>query len=224
MFGTSGIGKSIFSALFAKLNENKKILLIDFDIFHQSINSIFNCKRKEELIEENNLDKLIINVNKNIDLLCAIDFLFNENYKIEKNKIKNILEKFSKEYDEIIIDTTSECFFDYTREILEKSHLIIFLTQANLTELKKSKNLLEIYINKWQVKKEKIKILFNKENINSIDNKILKILFSDFKILGKIRLNNKFNLIINNHLKNINKKIKKQIRKIIKKCELEIRC
>lgn len=219
--GTSGIGKSILSALFAKLTKDKKILLIDFDIFHQSINSIFNCKRKGELIKENNINKLIININKNIDLLCAIDFLFNENYKIEKNKIKNILEKFSNEYDEIIIDTTSECFFDYTKEILENSHLIIFLAQANLTELKKSKNLLEIYINKWQIKKEKIKILFNKENINSIDNKILKILFSDFEILGKIKLNNKFNLIINNHLQNINKKIKKQIRQIIKKCNLD---
>lgn len=211
------------SALFAKLTLNKKILLIDFDIFHQSINSIFNCKRKEEITEENKLDKLIINIDKNIHLLCAIDFLFNENYKIEKNKIKNILEKLSKEYEEIIIDTTSECFFDYTKEILENSNLIVFLAQANLTELKKSKNLLNIYINKWQIKKEKIKILFNKENINSIDNKILKILFSDFEILGKIKLNNKFNLIINNHLKNINKKIKKQIRQIIKKCDLEIR-
>lgn len=211
------------SALFAKLTPNKKILLIDFDIFHQSINSIFNCKRKEEITEEKNLDKLIININKNINLLCAIDFLFNENYKIEKNKIKNILEKLSKEYDEIIIDTTSECFFDYTKEILENSHLIIFLAQANLIELKKSRNLLDIYINKWKIKKGKIKILFNKEDINSIDNKILKILFSDFEILGKIKLNNKFNLIINNHLKNINRKIKKQIRQIIKKCELEIR-
>lgn len=219
--GTSGVGKSILSALFAKLTKDKKILLIDFDIFHQSINSIFNCKRKEESIKENNINKLIININKNIDLLCAIDFLFNENYKIEKNKIKNILEKFSNEYDEIIIDTTSECFFDYTKEILENSNLIIFLAQANLTELKKSKNLLDIYINKWQIKKEKIKILFNKENINSIDNKILKILFSDFEILGKIKLNNKFNLIINNHLQNINKKIKKQIRQIIKKCNLD---
>lgn len=223
MFGTSGTGKSILSALFAKLTPDKKILLIDFDIFHQSINSIFNCKRKEEITEEKNLDKLIININKNISLLCAIDFLFNENYKIEKNKIKNILEELSKKYDEIIIDTTAECFFDYTKEILENSHLIIFLAQANLIELKKSRNLLDIYINKWKIKKEKIKIVFNKENINSIDNKILKILFSDFKILGKIKLNNKFNLIINNHLKNINRKIKKQIKQIIKKCDLEIR-
>lgn len=156
-------------------------------------------------------------------MLCAIDFLFNENYKTEKNKIKNILEELSKKYDEIIIDTTSECFFDYTKEILENTDLIIFLAQSNLIELKKSRNLLDIYINKWQIKKEKIKILFNKENINSIDNKILKILFSDFDILGKIKLNNKFNLIINSHLKNINRKIKKQIIGIIKKCELEIR-
>lgn len=219
--GTSGAGKSILSALIAKTIRNKKILLIDFDIFQQSLNSIFNCKKikteKKKNKIKNNLEKLIVNVDKNIDLLSAIDFLFDENYKIEKNKIKNLLEDVSKKYDEIIIDTTSECFFDYTKEILENSNLIFFLAQSNLIELKKSKNLLNIYINKWKINTEKIKIIFNKENINSIDDKILKTLFSDFQILGKIKTNKNFNLIINNNLKIINKKITKQIKAIIKK-------
>jgi len=193
--GTNGIGKSIFSSVLAKLIINKKILLIDFDIFNQSINSIFNVKK----INKNNSDNLIIKVNKNIDLLCAVDFLFDEKFKVEKNKIKKLLEEYLNKYDLIIIDTTSECFFDYTKEILEKSDLIIFLAGGNLTELKKSKKLLDIYINKWKIKKEKIKIVFNKEDKNSVDNKILKTLFSDFNILEKIKLNNKFDLIINNN-------------------------
>jgi len=212
--GTNGIGKSIFSSVLAKLIINKKILLIDFDIFNQSINSIFNVKK----INKNNSDNLIIKVNKNIDLLCAVDFLFDEKFKVEKNKIKKLLEEYLNKYDLIIIDTTSECFFDYTKEILEKSDLIIFLAGGNLTELKKSKKLLDIYINKWKIKKEKIKIVFNKEDKNSVDNKILKTLFSDFNILEKIKLNNKFDLIINNNLKIIDKKIKKKFEKILEKC------
>ena len=87
------------------------------------------------------------------------------------------------------------------------------MSEANLIELKKSKNLLDIYINKWKIKKEKINILFNKVNSNSIDSKILKTLYSDFNILGKIKLSNNFNLIINNNLKIIDKKVKKQFKK-----------
>ena len=215
--GTNGIGKSVFSSILAKLIINKKILLIDFDIFNQSINSIFNVKK----INKNNSNNLIIKVNKNIDLLCAVDFLFDEKFKVEKNRIKKLLEEYLNKYDLIIIDTTSECFFNYTKEILEKSDLIIFLAGGNLTELKKSKNLLDIYINKWTINKEKINIIFNKENKNYIDNKILKTLFSDFNILEKIKLNNKFDLIINNNLKIIDKKIKNKFRKIIRKCNLD---
>lgn len=222
--GTNGIGKSVFSSILTKTIKNKKILLIDFDIFNQSINSIFNVKKKKDKklknkinTREKNINNLIISINKNIDLLCAVDFLFDEKYKIEKNKITKILEELLKKYDLIIIDTTSECFFDYTKEILEKSDIIFFLAQANLIELKKSKNLLDIYINKWKINKQKINIVFNKNDINSIDNKILKVLFADFNILGKIKLNNKFDLIINNNLKIIDKKIKKNFEKIIEK-------
>ena len=160
-------------------------------------------------------------MNKNINLICATDILFDEKYKIEKNKITKLLEKLSEKYDLIIIDTTSECFFDYTKEILENSNLIIFLAEANLIELKKSKNLLDIYINKWKINKEKINIIFNKINFNSIDKKILKTLFSDFNILENIELNKKFNLIINNNLKIIDNKIKKKFKKIIEKCNLQ---
>lgn len=226
--GINGIGKSIFSSVLAKTIKNKKILLIDFDIFNQSINSIFNVKRKNIKKEKrqlnktkNNINNLIIKANKNIDLICATNILFDEKYKIEKNKIKIFLEELSSKYNLIIIDTTSECFFDYTKEILEKSDLIVFLTQANLIELKKSKNLLDIYINKWKIKKEKFNIVFNKDNINSIHDKILKIIFSDFKIIEKIKINKEFNLIINNNLKNIDKKIKKKFERIIKKLNLE---
>ena len=197
--------------------------MIDFDIFNQSINSIFNVKRVSERksIINNNINNLIIKINKDINLLCATDILFDGKNRIEKNKIKNILKELILKYDLIIIDTTSECFFDYTKEILENSDLIIFLAEANLIELKKSKNLLDIYINKWNIEKQKINILFNKINNNSIDTKILETLFSDFNILEKIKLNNNFNLIINNNLKIIDKKTKNKIEKIIKKLYLE---
>ena len=212
--GAAGVGKSAFISLFSKNIKNKKILIIDFDIFNKSLDLIFGYDAQKQK------EKTIIKISNNIDLLSKIEIFFAENNYLEKNKIKNILNNFSKKYDLIIIDNTSEYSCNYTKEILINSDEIIFLTDANLIELNKTKKILEKYINKWKIKKEKIKVVFNKININSINSKILKNLFSDFKILGKINFSNKYNLIINNNLKILNKKINKEYLRIIKKLKL----
>ena len=212
--GAPGVGKSIFISLLSKNIKNKKILIIDFDIFNKSLDLIFGYDVKKQK------EKTIIRINNNIDLLSKVEMFFSENNYLEKNKIKNILNNFSKKYDLIIIDNTSEYSCDYTKEILKNSSRIIFLTDANLIELNKTKKILEKYINKWEIKKEIISIVFNKININSINNKILKNLFSDFNILGKISFDNKYNLIINSNLKKLNKKINKEYLNIIKKLKL----
>ena len=211
--GTPGVGKSIFISLISKNIKNKKILIIDFDIYNKSLELIFGYNTN------NQKENATIKINRNIELLSKIEMFFEESY-IEKNKIKNILNSFSKKYDLIIIDNTSEYSCEYTKEILKNSNSIIFLTDANLIELNKTKKLLEKYINRWKIEKEKINIIFNKININSINNKILKNLFSDFNILGKINFNDKYNLIINSNLKSLNKKINREYLNIIKKLSL----
>ena len=224
VIGTGGVGKSSFCTIFAKLFNNKRILIIDFDILNSSINSIFGIKKKptkkNNIKFNNNIKNLIVKVDKNIEMLCATKILVDEKYKKIKEEFYNILLELKNKYDLIIIDNSSECFFEYTKEILNKSDTIFFLVEPNVIELKKSRNLLDIYINKWKIKKEKINIIFNKININSIDDKILKMIFSDFKILGKIKININYNLIINKNFKFINKKIKKDYLKIIKNCNL----
>lgn len=211
--GIPGVGKSIFISLFSKNIKHKKILIIDFDIYNKSLDLIFGYNTKVQQ------EKAIIKINNNIDLLSKIEIFFKESY-IEKNKIKNILDSFSKKYDLIIIDNTSEYSCEHTKEILKNSDSIIFLSDANLIELNKTKKLLEKYINKWKIEKERINVVFNKININSINNKILNDLFSDFNILGKINFSNKYNLIINNNLKILNKKINKEYINIIKKMKI----
>lgn len=211
--GIPGVGKSIFISLFSKNIKHKKILIIDFDIYNKSLDLIFGYNTKVQQ------EKAIIKINNNIDLLSKIEIFFKESY-IEKNKIKNILDSFSKKYDLIIIDNTSEYSCEHTKEILKNSDSIIFLSDANLIELNKTKKLLEKYINKWKIEKERINVVFNKININFINNKILNNLFSDFNILGKINFSNKYNLIINNNLKILNKKINKEYINIIKKMKI----
>ena len=98
------------------------------------------------------MDKLIIKVDKNINILCATKFLVDENYKKTKEEFFTILNSLKDKYDLIIIDNSSECFFEYTKEILKRSDLILFLVEPNLIELKKSK------VNEQAVEEVKSKI------------------------------------------------------------------
>ena len=228
--GTSGVGKSIFSINLAKsfMQEENKILIIDFDILNNSLHTILGIKKYPEkiknkiknnnLLDEIKIEDLIIKINNKLDLISGINLLFDSKYKISSIKIKNILEKLKQIYEIIIIDTSSECFFDYTKEIIKNSNVNIFITEANLLEIKKAKNLLNIYINDWNIPQNNFNILFNKYNENSIDISILKNIFSGFSILGKLDINSKYNLLINkNNVNSLEKNLKNEYLKISKK-------
>ena len=237
--GTNGVGKSIFTINLANSlsNSKNKILIIDFDILNNSLHTILGIKKYSQkirnkiknnnLLKEIKIEELIIRINSKIDLVSGINLLFDSKYKISSEKVKNILSKLKEKYEIIIIDTSSECFFDYTKEIIKNSNLNIFILEANLLEIKKAKNLLNIYINNWEIPQENINILFNKYNENSIDISILKKIFSGFNILGKLSFNPQYNLIINKNninklniiLKNEYLKINKNLKKINKKGE-----
>ena len=225
--GTNGVGKSVVTVNLAKVLENKnnKILIIDFDVFYNSLHTILGIKkypdkiknkiRKNDLLQEINVEELIIKINHKIDLIAGINLLFDAKYQISSMKIKSILTKLKESYDTIIIDTTSECFFDYTKEIMKQCNFHIFIVEANLLEIKKAKKLLNIYINEWKIPQKGFHILFNKYNSNSIDSSILKNIFSGFSIIGKLSLNSKYNLMINRNISiNISKKIQKEYEKI----------
>lgn len=223
ILGSSGVGKSIFTVNLSKsfIYSDKKILIIDFDILNNSLHTILGLKKypeklrkkiKKNKIENNKFDikDLIIKINKKLDLISGINLLFDSKYNISSQKINNIFYELKKYYDVIIIDTSSECFLEYTKEIIKNSNTNIFIVEPNLLEIKKSNNLLNIYTNEWNIKKEKINILFNKFSKNSIDINLLKIIFKDYNIIGKIKTNEKYNLIINKNAKKIDKKIIKE--------------
>ena len=77
----------------------------------------------------------------------------------------------------------------------------MFLIEANLLEIKKAKKLLDIYEKEWKISKEKIKIIINKYNNNSVKNNILFKLFDEEEILGKIQMSDYYNYVINKNNK-----------------------
>lgn len=190
--GTNGESKSIFTIKLANLLNNNKILIIDFDILNNSLHTLLGKKKYSQkirnkiknnnLLKEIKIPELIIKINSKIDLISGINLLFDSKYKISSKKIKNILKILELKYDVIIIDTSSECFFDYTKEIMKNSNINIFLLENNFIEIQKAKKLLNIYINNWEIKKENINIIFNKYN-NQINISKLK---NNFEILKKL--------------------------------------
>ena len=209
--GPRGAGKSLISTCFALSIKNKKILLIDFDLFNLSIHTILGenilPKKIIKKIKKNynyntkNYHEFILKINSHLDFISGKNIIF-ENKNPDYKKLNEFFKCIKKEYDLIFIDTSSECFFEYTKFILEKSDKIIFLTEANLLEIKKTNTLLNIYLNEWNIDSNKINIVFNKYHQNSIDEKILKNIFCDFNILGKISFNKKYSLMINKNMKN----------------------
>ena len=207
-----GVGKSIFTINLAISFKNKKILIIDLDILNNCLHTILGIKLLNK--NKHDLKKYIIKYNKNIDLISISQILKNN----EIENIKEYLNNLIKEYDYIFIDMSLECFENQNKKIMKKSYLNILLIEPNLTEIKKSQKILEMYNKEWKIKKQFINIIFNKYNINSIKEKILKRLFEEYKIIGKINFDLNYNLLINKNYncKNEIKKIKKEYLEIIK--------
>ena len=223
VLGSNGVGKSIYSVCMSNYLNNKKnkILIIDFDILNNSIHTIlgiskYNKKKNNKRI----INDCIINVDNNISVLTGENII--KKYKKNINYIVKLLEILKEKYDYIIIDTSAECFFDINKTIINKSDINIFLLEANLLEITKATKLLEIYNKNWNIDERKIKIVINKYNKNAISMKIIKKLFSDYEIIGKLEMSNIYNNIINKNNKIIfknyknNNEYKKINEKIIK--------
>ena len=203
VFGARGIGKSTFSAFLAKnVDKSKtKTLLIDFDISENNIKTILKIKKVPKFIGQ--IKDLIISKEKNFDVLCDLNLYFNDKEKIDFFKVHQILGELKKEYDLIIIDTSSNFQNEYAKRIIYNSQDVIFLLEPNILGLKKAKNILEVLDCDWKIDSSKIKIVINKSNIYQISESIIKEIFSDIKIIGKIKYNDAYNLMIN---RNVDKK------------------
>ena len=223
VLGSNGVGKSIYSVCMSNYLNNKKnkILIIDFDILNNSIHTIFGISKYNK--KKNNkriINDCIINVDNNISVLTGENII--KKYKKNINYIVKLLEILKEKYDYIIIDTSAECFFDINKTIINKSDINIFLLEANLLEITKATKLLEIYNKNWNIDERKIKIVINKYNKNAISMNIIKKLFSDNEIIGKLEMSNIYNNIINKNNKIIfknyknNNEYKKINEKIIK--------
>ena len=218
VLGIEGIGRSLFVANIANAlrYKKKKVLIIDVD-FRNSIRILFGKKEAIENLtdeekKEKKVNETIKRINKRIDLLSIKELL--KYMEINDNKVLEIITEFKNKYDAILIDTNISMARKST--LIENVDKIVFLSEANILQIKKSLILLERKIINEKVTKQRVNIIFNKYKKDSIDFSILKEIFKEYSILGKVDFIKNCNTLINENVKGLflENKIKKQYRRI----------
>ena len=160
--------------------ENEKLKKIVFEK-NEEINNYKKIKKNENNLIKKNKEKILIITN----------LKFNEFKKI-KNKLIKLNEKLNLEY----------LFLNNINKKIKYYENIFFLIYENILEIKKTKNKIKIINLKYYINNKKINIIFLENKNNSINLKILKNIFKENSVLGKIKIKK------NNYL--IDKKIIKK--------------
>lgn len=211
--GTSGAGKSTVAVNFSRMLSKKtraKVLLIDLDTLNGNIDEILDIHRVPqnvkivldenkkcglnyavELINKNRfdtniLDELVIK-SGNLDVLTGNTSLHYCQNVLNKDHYAKILEAAKEKYDFIIIDTSSNIFLDSLKWAAQIASKILFVTEANYLSMKKSTQLLSVLVTNWTVWKEKIKIVVNKENAQTLGVDVVEQILEDYELIGKIK-------------------------------------
>ena len=101
--------------------------------------------------------------------------------------LKDYIDTIRDNYDFIIIDTSSNIFLDSLKWAVQIATKVFFVTEANYLSMKKSTQLLNIFISTWNVWKEKIKIVVNKENLETLGIDVVEQILEEYEVIGNVK-------------------------------------
>ena len=234
--GDSAVGKKMTTLrLSLYLNKyNNKILIIDLNTkSHKTLSTIFNKKENYKTLKKNNIKKIknIVNNLKNQNLkyenkkignkiILKNKIIINKNISlITYNKLIKIkrIKNIEKYYNFIFIVLSENYKNNINKKIIENSNLNLLILEDNILGIDKLKKIIEKNYNN---NLKKTKIIINKNNKFSIDKNIIKNIFNNLEIIGKIKYTEIYNLLINSNFENNilfeDKMLKKETEKIIK--------
>ena len=193
-----GVGKTTFLLSLANVykNNNKKVLIIDNDLFSGDIDSILNVESKKDIyvlfedITNNNfydIDDYITNYSLNIDIISAPN---DPRYasKVRGNFLNLLFNKVASKYDVILVDT-NHVLNEVNLVTMDHSNKIVYLINNNSMNLKNMRSMISIFqdmkLNNYKIilyeARDKAKIVFSKFDIKSlIKDNIDYIIPSDY--------------------------------------------
>lgn len=200
-----GVGKTTMTLNLAGIycELNKRVLIIDLDLYSGGIAASLNVKNKKDIYTmidsmANNrfteLKKYVTTYNKNIDVLaCPKDPRMGA--KVSGRYIPVIFDLAKKEYDAVLVDTY-HILDEINLTALDYSYMTLFIITNDIVDLKNMKSLISIF--KDTDKKNYLILLNNSRDIG-------KDYLSLYDIRTIIKNNIDYTLSKNYYIKNIDK-------------------
>ena len=200
-----GVGKTTMTLNLAGIycELNKRVLIIDLDLYSGGIAASLNVKNKKDIYTmidsmANNrfteLKKYVTTYNKNIDVLaCPKDPRMGA--KVSGRYIPVIFDLAKKEYDVVLVDTY-HILDEINLTALDYSYMTLFIITNDIVDLKNMKSLISIF--KDTDKKNYLILLNNARDIG-------KDYLSLYDIRTIIKNNIDYTLSKNYYIKNIDK-------------------
>lgn len=200
-----GVGKTTMTLNLAGIycELNKRVLIIDLDLYSGGIAASLNVKNKKDIYTmidsmANNrfteLKKYVTTYNKNIDVLaCPKDPRMGA--KVSGRYIPVIFDLAKKEYDVVLLDTY-HILDEINLTALDYSYMTLFIITNDIVDLKNMKSLISIF--KDTDKKNYLILLNNSRDIG-------KDYLSLYDIRTIIKNNIDYTLSKNYYIKNIDK-------------------
>ncbi len=200
-----GVGKTTMTLNLAGIycELNKRVLIIDLDLYSGGIAASLNVKNKKDIYTmidsmANNrfteLKKYVTTYNKNIDVLaCPKDPRMGA--KVSGRYIPVIFDLAKKEYDVVLVDTY-HILDEINLTALDYSYMTLFIITNDIVDLKNMKSLISIF--KDTDKKNYLVLLNNSRDIG-------KDYLSLYDIRTIIKNNIDYTLSKNYYIKNIDK-------------------
>ena len=200
-----GVGKTTMTLNLAGIycELNKRVLIIDLDLYSGGIAASLNVKNKKDIYTmidsmANNrfteLKKYVTTYNKNIDVLaCPKDPRMGA--KVSGRYIPVIFDLAKKEYDVVLVDTY-HILDEINLTALDFSYMTLFIITNDIVDLKNMKSLISIF--KDTDKKNYLILLNNSRDIG-------KDYLSLYDIRTIIKNNIDYTLSKNYYIKNIDK-------------------
>lgn len=133
-------------------NNDKKILIMDFDLYSSAISVMLNLNPNNDLytlMEDINSDRFdhissyTTKYNKNIDVLAAPKDIRMSSY-IDSRFVGTILSKIREQYDIVLIDT-NHFLNDVNLTLLENSDNILYVITNDAVDMKNMRQMINIY-------------------------------------------------------------------------------